>query len=132
MIKHQEIFSMNRRTMALTESRLRGMIHEAVKEALYETEMNRDYVDDEGNKISGKQALIQQGSYNYPKYNDNQAVLNQARFVRKVVSNYLKTVSHFYRDQRDFETSEVFNAAMNLFREMNFENYRPPYDWNSD
>lgn len=96
--------------ITLTESKLNQVVENAVKEMLNEMQMDRDYRDLEGNKIKGKQALIQHGSYKYPKYNNSLAVANQASYTYKVLDNFLKTVSH-WSDEKSLWEDELYRTG---------------------
>ena len=96
--------------ITLTESKLNQVVENTVKEMLNEMQMDRDYRDSEGNKIKGKQALIQHGSYNYPRYNNSLAVANQASYTYKVLDNFLKTVSH-WSDEKSLWEDELYRTG---------------------
>lgn len=78
----------NKKVIRLTEADLHKLIEESVKK----------YKDNNGNKLSGKQALIHGGRNVFGKWDfktrANDAVSNQAKHLYKVLDNFLKTLKH--------------------------------------
>lgn len=107
----------NKKVIRLTESDLHMLIEEAVNNTLNEMNLDRNYTDDEGNKISGKEALKTNRSQGL--YPNDMAVINQMKHLYQVGWNFLKTITRLpqnrvYRDGK--WRDEVVDATVNFVK----------------